>query len=327
MAEQEYIDSLEAAKILGVSRAWVNALCRAGSLRAERGLGQGSPWRIERSSVDELAAKPRKVDREDIEAVAEEIANDTRAKELANERAEESFWDRIFAIAKKYGFGTSMVVGGVVGHIVSPGNSISTQLISEGIEIIIKGWRQELPQAQPPPDIAPPEVVLPEPNEADGGSQPTDNCRGPLDGRQTDEIMAAFRQAIRGRGWMEREEVLKGVSVVLGFERLGPKIKEGLRGHLRAAIRRKIIEADGNEVRPGTTTLADYALDDLREAFASVMRKGRKYDREEVMHAIATYLGFARLTETGEVPLKSAINSGIRQGILGYKGSEIWREL
>jgi hypothetical protein len=148
----------------------------------------------------------------------------------------------------------------------------------------------------------------------------------PIDKQPTVEIMAAFRQATRGRGLLEREELLKEVSVVLGYKRLGPKIKEALRGHLRAAFRRKIIEADGTQVRAGTTTMADYAPDDLREVFASVMRKGTNYEREEVMHAIATYLGFARLTDTSQDAIKSAINSGIRQGVLGYEGSVVWRE-
>jgi hypothetical protein len=138
--------------------------------------------------------------------------------------------------------------------------------------------------------------------------------------------MAAFRQAARGRGWREREELLKEVSVVLGYQRLGPKIEDALRGHLRAAIRRKIIVANGTQVQAGTTTMADYTLDDLREVFASVIRKGTKYEREDVTHAIARYLGFARITDTSRDGTKSAINSGIRQGILGYEGSVIWRE-
>ena len=71
--------------------------------------------------------------------------------------------------------------------------------------------------------------------------------------------MAAFRQAARGRGWLGRDELLKDVSLVLGYQRLGPKIEEALRGHLRAAIRRRIIETDGPElVHAGTATMADY---------------------------------------------------------------------
>jgi hypothetical protein len=149
----------------------------------------------------------------------------------------------------------------------------------------------------------------------------------PIDHIETDEIMAAFRQASRGRGWLDRDELLKEVSVVLGYQRLGPNIDEALRGHLRSAIRRRIIEADGpNLVRAGTVSMADYELEDLRETFRSVMRKGTTYEREDVIHSLARYLGFARVTDTSRDAIKSAINSGIRQGILGYEGSVVWRE-
>lgn len=150
--------------------------------------------------------------------------------------------------------------------------------------------------------------------------------RTPIDELDTDDIMAAFRQATRSRGWMERDELMKAVSVVLGYQRLGPKIEEALRGHLRAAIRRCIIEADGASlVRAGTGTMADYGLDELRERFRSVMRKGSNYQREDVIHALTRHLGFTRVTDTSRDAIKSAINSAIRQGILGYEGSEVWR--
>lgn len=139
--------------------------------------------------------------------------------------------------------------------------------------------------------------------------------------------MAAFRQTTRGRCGLERDELMKAVSVVLGYQRLGPKIEEALRGHLRAAIRRPIIETDGaNLVRAGTGLMADYGLDELRETFRSVMRKGTNCEREDVIHALACYLGLARVTDTSRDAIKSAINSAIRQGILGYEGSMVWRE-
>jgi hypothetical protein len=147
----------------------------------------------------------------------------------------------------------------------------------------------------------------------------------PIDSLDTNNVMAAFRQAARGRGWLDREELLKLVSVVLGYQRLGPKIEVALRGHLRAAIRRKIIEADGQLVRPGAATMDQYGLEQLRDALCSVMRKGTRYKRLDVIHAVASYLGFARLTDTSRDALKSAINSAIRQGILGYEGSVNWR--
>ena len=115
----------------------------------------------------------------------------------------------------------------------------------------------------------------------------------PIDQIETDAIIAAFRQAARGQGWMERAELLKHVSLVLGYQRFGPKIEEALRNHLRAAIRRRIIETDSIKlVHSGTASMADYSLDELRETFRSVMRKGTNYDREDVIHALAHYLGF-----------------------------------
>jgi hypothetical protein len=147
----------------------------------------------------------------------------------------------------------------------------------------------------------------------------------PLEEIDTDEIMAAFRQAARGQGSQERDELLKAVSLLLGYERVGPKIRESLKGHLRAAIRRKIIEADGEQVRACAATMDQYDLAELRDTLCSVMRPGRSYEREDVLHAVARYLGFVRLTETVLAPIKSAINSGIRQGILAYEGDRIWR--
>ncbi len=149
----------------------------------------------------------------------------------------------------------------------------------------------------------------------------------PIDEIDTDEVMAAFRQASRGRGWMERDELLKEVSLVLRYQRLGPKIEEALRGHLRAAIRCRIIETDGPSlVRSGTSTMADYDLEELRESFRSVMRKGTRYEREEVIASLARYLGFVRLTDSIHQAVKAAITSAIRHGLLGYEGSLIWRD-
>jgi hypothetical protein len=169
-------------------------------------------------------------------------------------------------------------------------------------------------------------------DEPDGGRQGEIKTKSdaerppPIDELDSNEAMAAFRQAARGRGWLERNELLKEVSTVLGYQRLGPKIEEALRGHLRAAIRRKIIESEGELLRACTATMEEYELEELRGTLCSVMRAGSKHEREEVIRAVASYLGFARVTDTVRHSIKSAINSGIRQGILGYEGSVVWRE-
>lgn len=140
------------------------------------------------------------------------------------------------------------------------------------------------------------------------------------------DVMATFRQVARGRGWIGRDELLKEASLALGYQRLGHKMDEILRGHLRAALRRRIVEADGDQLRAATSTLADYTLDELRDSFISIMRKGTRYEREELMHSLVVHLGYERLTDTSREVIKSAFNSAIRQGVLGYEGNVVWRE-
>ncbi|MCR9211259.1 MAG: hypothetical protein NXI28_23770 [bacterium] len=119
--------------------------------------------------------------------------------------------------------------------------------------------------------------------------------------------------------------MMKQVADVLGYKRLGSNIKKTLKGHMRAAIRRQIIEADGDEVRALTGSITDYERDELRDVLSSVMRKGTVYDLQEVITAATHYLGFRRVTQSVRKAFKSAITSAIRQDILDYDGQEIWR--
>jgi len=148
----------------------------------------------------------------------------------------------------------------------------------------------------------------------------------PIGDLDTNQVMAAFRQAARGRGWTEREDILREVAIVLGYQRLGSRIKETLKGNMRAAIRRGILESDGDCVRALTVTMNDYERNELRDTLKSVMRKGTTHDREDVIHAVAHHLGFQRVREDTRKHIKSAINSAIRQGILDYQGNQVWRE-
>lgn len=76
----------------------------------------------------------------------------------------------------------------------------------------------------------------------------SDRMRSSIDDFDMIEVMAAFHQAVRELGTTARAALLKAVSQRLGFERHGSRIDESLRGHLRAAIRRKIIGSEGAEL-------------------------------------------------------------------------------
>lgn len=146
-----------------------------------------------------------------------------------------------------------------------------------------------------------------------------------MEGIDIDDSMAAFRQAARGRGWIKRAEMLRAVARLLGYQRLIPRLKTTLQGHMRAAIRRGILEPDDDCVRALCVTMDGYTREALRDAIRSVMRSGTIYDREDVIRAVARHLGFSRVSDTVRRPIKSAINSAIRQGVLGYEGNVIWR--
>jgi hypothetical protein len=142
----------------------------------------------------------------------------------------------------------------------------------------------------------------------------------------TADVMAAFRQACRGRGVLERDELLKNASLLLGYKRLSPAMSETLRGHLRAAIRRRVVGVDNGSVRQDTSTMGDYARDELVAVLCSVMRGGAVHEREAVVAAVARHLGFRRLTDNVRQPVRSAINAAIRRGLLGHQGTTLWLE-
>ena len=177
---------------------------------------------------------------------------------------------------------------------------------------------------------ATPDITTPKPTPTrlcvsdDNATTPT---RPNIEDFDTNDIMAAFRQALRGHGTMLRDALLKDVSDRLGFQRLGTHVREILKRHLRAAIRRGIVASDGtDEVFAATNTMADYGRDDLVGFIMSVTRKGTAYTREEVIQAVASHVGFLRVTDGIREPIKSAINAAIRRGVLAYEGDTVWRE-
>lgn len=138
-------------------------------------------------------------------------------------------------------------------------------------------------------------------------------------------VMAAIRQVARNRGWMDRNDLLRELARQLGHQRLSSNIKHTLKGHIRAALRRGILQAEGTQLTLLTPTLAEYTTEFLRETLCPVMRRGTTYTRDEPMTAVLHHLGFRRLTPNARTTLKSTLNSAIRQRLIAYDGDLIWR--
>jgi len=146
-----------------------------------------------------------------------------------------------------------------------------------------------------------------------------------LDEYPVDEVMMSFRQVARDNTTLDRETLIKRAAYNLGFGRVSAAMEERLRNHLRAAIRRKIIEADGDTVWLATPTMADYDRETLAKTVDSVMRKDTWYEYDDVVRAIAQHLGFERLLEVVAEPVRKTINYLIRQSILQKSGTSICR--
>lgn len=141
-----------------------------------------------------------------------------------------------------------------------------------------------------------------------------------------EEVMSAFRHASRGAGRLSEDDLLRETALELGYRRLGPKIRERLKGHLRAAIRRRIIARDGDVLNCAMPTIASCDYDVLLRAMGSVMKKNREYEAGEIIDMVAEHLGFARVTAAMRERIGEAIRAGRKAGVLGTKGKWVWRE-
>jgi hypothetical protein len=138
-------------------------------------------------------------------------------------------------------------------------------------------------------------------------------------------VLAAIRKAL-DEGPLERAVLVRTVARKLGYARTGHRIDEAIRGHLRAAVRRRIAMAVGDEVALDAASIDDYELAELRHHLVGQLRRGQLRERDDLIRDTARALGFARVGNVIEQRLKSAINSGIRQGeLLAAAGNSVQR--
>jgi AraC-like DNA-binding protein len=72
-------------------------------------------------------------------------------------------------------------------------------------------------------------------------------CRSISDYRR-DDLIDALLDAM-GRAWIDREDAIKHAARHLGFRRTGHQIRDAFKSALNGAIRRRLLEYDGSEIR------------------------------------------------------------------------------
>lgn len=151
--------------------------------------------------------------------------------------------------------------------------------------------------------------------------------RPKADDLDANTVLRAFRQALAAQvRWDSDDNLLRVVAQRLGYERLGSSVKETLRGYLRDALLRRIVERqDDGTLGMGPRTLDAYTRDELIGVIPSVLRKGQAVDRDELMKAILHHLAFQRLTDPAHEALRSALNGAVRRGVLQAEGQGVVR--
>ncbi|MFO0905257.1 MAG: hypothetical protein U0939_19775 [Pirellulales bacterium] len=146
---------------------------------------------------------------------------------------------------------------------------------------------------------------------ADGSS-----FRISIDELDTSDVMIAFRTVSRELGICSQEQLLREVARRFGYERLGKRVDESLRGHLRAAIRRRIIRRldDTDTLCLYRRDIRAYDPDELVSALTSVTRPRCRYEREDLVRSAANYLGFKQVTENVRDEFRKAIRRAIKEG-------------
>ena len=102
--------------------------------------------------------------------------------------------------------------------------------------------------------------------------------------------MIAIRRVARREPPMSRDDFIKQLATELGYRRVSSNIRTHLSGHLRAAVRRDILQSYRGEVESWKTTITDFTDDDLRRTLISVTRRRTTYDRTDLMRT--RHLGF-----------------------------------
>lgn len=147
----------------------------------------------------------------------------------------------------------------------------------------------------------------------------------PIDQWGTNEVLSVFRSVARDRGFMEREDFIREAAREMGYKRVGPRIDSALKGHVRAALRRRVLESNGDGLRIATQSFSDYETDELIDTLRSITRKGQWLSREEAIREAAQHLGFKRVTGRVQTALRNAIRTAILRGIFEGDRDDIWR--
>jgi type I restriction enzyme, S subunit len=140
------------------------------------------------------------------------------------------------------------------------------------------------------------------------------------------EILAAIRQSCWGAGALSREDLIKRVAFRLGCPSFGKSVRARIDRHLRIAVTRRIVAVEGELLRGATPTFRGYDFQYLIRSARSLMRPGVRYDRVEIVRAVAESLGYSQMTLAIRERMDRVFQWAVQCGDLRVEGEKVWWE-
>ncbi len=112
----------------------------------------------------------------------------------------------------------------------------------------------------------------------------------------SERILAAVRQVCWGAGEMSREDLIRRAAVRLGSPRFGKSVRARLERHVEVALQRRIVARKGDLLTGATPTFGRYDYRFLLATVAGLAARGAEHEKDEIVRAVATYLGYGQVT-------------------------------
>jgi hypothetical protein len=146
----------------------------------------------------------------------------------------------------------------------------------------------------------------------------------PIDQTDRTEVLCTIRQVFGDSEARDRDSAIRDVAAALGYQRVGPRIREVLHTDLLTAVRRGILQNKNGQLSLLARDLRDYQRDFLKKNFLSAI--GRTWiERADAIQAFARWLGFSRTGSVIEETGYSLINGLLRDRHLEADKSQIRR--
>lgn len=161
--------------------------------------------------------------------------------------------------------------------------------------------------------------------DADGGGRESLVTHISQDAAGKDDLILGLRSMFNGSGARDRDDLIAALAELSGCDLNGPRTKDDMTSVIRTAVRRGILENNGDGLSVATHNISDYERDFLKVQFMASMQGGGWTERTESIRMFARWLGFRRTGPYIEEAARSIINGLIREGKLESEGSEIRR--